>query len=277
MILVDNNIGGVIRLNVSEEYKKEIKKNIRAKTLIEVKLALVNNKLISENTTVDNGKVYYSGQKYYNSEKPKKAYATLEKDYWFLDGTKSNIPKNNYDTQPLIYINLTNENCEFEKTSKPIITITATDTSQTYSLLGLGFIFDEIDGDYATDITVERYANGNLLGTHHLTNNSVVCDSEFSLEDFHQLKIYFNKLNKAYRRLRLTELTLGLLVKFSENEILETNHKKEIDPLMRELTVNTFEFKVDNYSRQYNTDNPTTINKYMQDFQEIYVTYYQEL
>lgn len=205
------------------------------------------------------------------------AYATLEKDYWFLDGSKVNIPENEYSVQPLIYENLTDENCIFKETLRPIITITATDTTETYSLMGIGFLFDEIDGDYATDITIERYANGVLLGTHQIINNSIDYVSEFKLEDFHQLKIYFNKLNKPYRRLRLTELTLGLLVKYTENEVIETRHQKEVDPLTREMMVNSFEFTIDNYSKQYNTDNPSTINKFLQDFQEITVKYFQEL
>lgn len=254
-----------------------MQKDIRGRTLIEIQMSLINNKLTSENTTEDTGKVYYSKQNYSDKSKPHTAYATLEKDYWFLDGTKENIPDSNYAVQPLIYEYLTNENCEFGEDAKPTITITATDTSQTYSLIGIAFNFDEIDGDYATDITIERYANGVLIGTHNISNNLIKYESEFSLEDFHQLKIYFNKMNKPYRRLRLTEMTLGLLVEYTENDVIETIHNKEVDPLSRELIQNSFEFTVDNYSGQYNADNPTTTNKFLQDFQEISVKYFQEL
>ena len=263
--------------NVSEEFKNELNKTIRNRTFVEVKFQMIDNKLTSECTTADNGHLYYSGTKYLEQSPSSVEYATLEGDYWLLDGSKTNLPSSGYAQQPIILSPLSDENGNFVGT-KPTIIITATDLSQLYSLIGITMQFDKQQNDYATNFTIERYNNGTLVGTTTCTNDSTFFMSNvIDLDNFTQLKIIFNSINKPYRRVRISNIALGTEVKFSENEIISMSQKKSTDVLSRELMQNSFEVTIDNYEGQYNADNPTTLNRYLQDYQKISVDYYQEM
>lgn len=263
--------------DVSTEFKNELNKTIRNRTFVEVKFQMVDNKLTSECTTTDNGHAYYSGNKYLEQSPTTVEYATLEEDYWLLDGSKTNLPSSNYAQQPIILSPLSDENGNFVGT-KPTITITATDLSQLYSLIGITIEFDKKQNDYATNFTIERYNNGTRVGITTCTNDSSsFVNQVVDLEDFTQLKIIFNSINKPYRRVRISNIVLGTEVKFTENDIISITHKKETDVLSREIMQNSFEVTIDNYNGQYNADNPTTLNKYLQDYQKISVDYFQEM
>lgn len=263
--------------DVSTEFKNELNKTIRNRTFVEVKFQMIDNKLTSECTTVDNGHVYYSGNKYLEQTPSTIEYATLEEDYWLLDGSKTNLPSSNYGQQPIILSALSDANGNYTGT-KPCITITATDLSQLYSLIGITINFDEKQNDFATNFTIQRYNNGTLVGSTTCTNDSPSFISQvIDLEDFTELKIIFNSINKPYRRVRISNIVLGTEVKFTENDIISMSHKKETDVLSREIMQNSFEVTIDNYSGQYNADNPTTLNRYLQDYQKISVDYYQEM
>lgn len=170
---------------------------------------------------------------------------------------------------------MTNENGIFD--TPPYITISAINQAITYDLIGLSFIFDKLDNDYASEIVIERYASGSLIGTDTLTNTKVNFAGEVNLIGFHELKIYFTKMNKPYRRLRLTKLILGLSMLYTSDDIIEANYSKSVDPLSREASNTMFEFKIDNFDTKYNGDNPSTLNRYLQDMQEINVNFYHEI
>ena len=224
----------------------------------------------------DNGRVYYSGNDYYGDDGLcKTEYATLEQDYWLLDGKKKLLPQSSYAQQPLISNKMTNASKTF--TTQPKITIDAESSGLEYNLLGINIIFDTLENDYATEFDVKCYLDGTLKKTINWENSVADCDMTEGTENIDKIEIIFKKMNKPNRRLRITRIFLGLLVRYTNQDIIETTQKWEIDLLSREITDNSFKIKVDNSTSKYNADNPEGISQYIQEQQPVEINYYYEL
>lgn len=230
---------------------------------------------VKASTLEDNGRVYYSGNDYYGANgKPNIAYSTLEEDYWLLDGNKKLLPESDFAVQPLISNVMTNSNCEFD--TKPKITITANTTDIEYNLIGFNVIFDELDFDFCSEFTVNAYMNDVLVDTDTYINNKVKCTYDRGFDGFNKLEIVFNKMNKPYRRLRFTKISMGLEQIYTPNEIIETKQKWTLDVLSREISDTDFQITVDNSDNKYDADNPKGIAQYYQEKQPVQVTYQYE-
>lgn len=242
---------------------------------MEINMKVESLKFKEESTTEDNGRVYYSGNDYYGQQaSPTVSYATLEKDYWLLDGKKTLLPQNNFAIQPLISDSMTDENGLF--VVQPSITISATGSGLTYDLIGLTFTFDELDKDYPTEIHVDRYLNDSLLGTQIYTNEKVFTILDEGISGFNKVVIRFVKMNKPYRRLRITKMMLGIMQQYTDENLIECKQTWLVDLLSREITDATFKMTIDNRSLNYNADNPNSINRYFQERQPLEIKYFYE-
>lgn len=252
------------------------KNQLRGHSKVEINMKVESLAFKKDSEITDSGRTYYSGNEYYGTLNPPKiAYATLEKNYWNLDGSKKLLPQNNFETQPIIFNDISNENCEFE--NEMSITISAIGTGLEYNIIGIKFVFDEIDKDFATKFKVECYKNDELIKTVNWENDSVECKFTDGLDGFNKLKIVFLKMNKPNRRLRITEMFLGLEHRYTNKEIIQCKQKWTLDILSREITDSTFDFTIDNSDLNYNVDNPNSINKYFQEKQILQVKYYYEI
>lgn len=253
------------------------KNQLRGHSRIEVNLKIESLKFKEDSTIEDNGRVYYSGNDYYGiNGEPLVAYATLEKDYWLLDGNKTLLPEGNFALQPLISESMSNLECEFEN-ELPTLTISAENSGLEYNIIGLKFKFDSIDGDYPIEFDIECYLNGTLINTINWINNEVECNMVSGIDNVDMIKIKFKKMNKPQRRLRIESLFLGLEQKYTNKDIIETSHKWEIDLLSREITNTNFKITIDNRDSKYNADNPNSINRYFQETQPLEIKYYYEV
>ena len=261
---------------MSADYLVATKNQLRGHSKLEVNMKIESLDFKNDSTIEDNGRVYYSGNDYYgNNGEPTTAYATLEKDYWMLDGRKKLLPENNFALQPLISNVMCNLENEFEDTI-PTITISAEDSKLQYNIIGFKIVFDTLDNDYASEFDIECYLDGQLTKTIKWVNSSVECDMTAGMTNIDKIKIKFLKMNKPQRRLRIESIFLGLTRKYTNKDIIEASHKWEVDLLSREISDTTFKITVDNRNAKYNADNPSGINVYFQENQPIEIKYYYE-
>lgn len=252
------------------------KNQLRGHSKLEINMKIESLDFRKDSSISDNGRVYYSGNDYYGeNEEPQIAYATLEKNYWLLDGNKKLLPENNFALQPLISEVMSDSNGVFA--INPTITISAEASGLEYNLIGLKFVFDTIDNDYPIEFDVECYLNNTLIRTITWENSEVECDMTDGIDNVDMIKIVFKKMNKPNRRLRLTKMFLGLHQQYTNKDIIEASHKWTIDLLSREITDINFKFTVDNRTARYNADNPNSINRYFQEQQLLEIKYYYEI
>lgn len=185
-------------------------------------------------------------------------YATLEKNYFSLDGTKKLIDfddtvsgvglwsKSMSDGQGLF-------------SSPPTLMI---NFSSPHSSNGLTFKFSE--DNYCNDLTIKYYNGEELLQIVDFMPDSSTFFCSNIVQNYTRLIIIFNKTNNPYRYLKLINITYGQNKVFEPEEIMSANVLEEIDPLSSELTINTLEFSIYSKDESLNMLNPKGIYKLLQ-------------
>jgi hypothetical protein len=168
-------------------------------------------------------------------------YATLEPDFWLLDG--------NYKIKPstavrvgLMTTDMSSDNVigggDFDP--GPILTITFGSVHSTTN--GLTLYFSEYTNDWCTFITVAFYDAANaLIRTDNYTPTSAEFSTNQAVSDFKKITIKFVVTNGLYRYARLTGIDFDDLVTWSGSEIKAARVVESINPLSVELPMNTMD------------------------------------
>jgi hypothetical protein len=196
-------------------------------------------------------------------------YATLENDYWLLDGSFSLPPKNTETTYEAGWWSSALSGVDGTFSTPQVVTVTFT---KDHSSIGLTITFDTLTNEYAKDFTIQIYDSSDvLMYTDAVTNNTL---SQYTIEhnttNYRKVIITITKWVTAYRRARITEIDFGIVEEYTGNELTKVDVLEEIDTMNNVVTSNELRFTIDNQDLRFNILNPTGIYPYLQRKQKIH-------
>lgn len=168
----------------------------------------------------------------FKSERQVPKYATLEKNFWLLDGSFENFPDM---PTGLGYISkiTSDENGNF---ADEIIITRIYDAN--YTAPGLMIEFDSNTNNYAKSMNVKWYRNETLLSeedyivdsANYFCNNEVVA--------FNKVVITITSTNNPYRFLKIFNISDGIIRRFYQDELENVDIIEEVSPKNESLSIN---------------------------------------
>ena len=176
-------------------------------------------------------------------------YATLEKNYFALDGSFENMPTN---VGNVGYWSLTASDSNKEFTTPLTLTISFT---KNHSSIGLTLRFSQYS--FCTHLKISYYDSSNALITEqefYPDNYEYFCEDE--AVNYRKIIITFYETNEANRYIKLYKILYGRTVIFEGDNLISANIIEELDPLSDELSINTLDFVCFANDDSFNILNP---------------------
>lgn len=109
---------------------------------------------------------------------------------------------------------------------------------------------------YACDFTIAD-KNGRIL-LSVTDNNQQTYMNEFVYNFDTVLYLHITKILKPYYRFRLSNVKLGLLLRFSSDKIMSMSYKEQLQLISTELYTADLSVTIDNHNGEYDIENPTS-------------------
>ncbi|MEG0473155.1 MAG: hypothetical protein RR588_12550 [Solibacillus sp.] len=260
----------------SGAYQNEMNKLWRGQSFMRITFGLIDLDAAETSNFIDSGHMYFSStdELVRNDKIPRATYATFEKGRMKLDGSAELLIASGEYPIKQGYVSdvLSDENCIF--TQKPYIDVTFT---KKHSTEALSFVFDKTTGDYPAEFEVQMYRGDSLVKTVVSNPNNAIWVVRSEFHEFDRLLLVFNKTVRPYNRVRLQNIVFGIGIMFENLDISDATQTMDIDPVMRRLPTNTFDFSIINKDWAYNPDNPSGVWEDIEDESPIKVEYGREI
>lgn len=243
----------------SEEYKKEIQNGKRERGYIKAYIGVINSEAQKRATVDDkrNSFEYYSDlEKPFDGFEPETIYATQEEGFSKVDGSMYFLPSS---PQNVLFNNGI-------VTKQLLGTVYVVFNFSGLDIKGLTIDWGEY---YPVDFTIE-----NDERTHEFTGNTKRfwrTEEVFNGTSF--LKITPTKMVNGQGRLRILKFTCGIANTFSNAQVMGYTFKDYVSPISESLPSQDMTLTVDNYNQYYSADNPDSAIAYMEQGQEIEVSF----
>lgn len=200
------------------------------------------------------------------------AYASLDHGIWGLDGTYSYLD-GSPDNPGYIDSNYSNENCTFEVSPNPTITI---DFSKKHDVLipGITITWSETYQCWATSFRVTSYNSNNVIDSITVTGNTdVVTRVWFDLVNYTKITVEILEWSHPYHRVRCENILLGIESVYLKSDLMSFEHTQSVDLLSAVLPDSSVKFSLRNDDDRWNPNNPTGSERYLLEQQEVRVRY----
>ena len=193
-------------------------------------------------------------------------YASMECDYWRLDGTFILPKKNDTVSQNGWWSErISNEDGVFA--DSPQLTFTWQSNRKS---VGFTICFDDKAEEYPTLFKVYAYDyTGFLIGETTVHNNSVRCFVDLPVDGYRTLVFEFLETAKPVRRVRVAEVLFGAVWQFDRENIVSASLETAFSATSENLPVSEFNIIIDNSAKEWNMANPAGIYAYLQQQQPI--------
>lgn len=196
--------------------------------------------------------------------------ATLEKDYWKLDGSYEPFPDSPQNTSWGIWSNsMSDENGNFSV--PPVIELSFQNVHKT---AGLTFEFCPYGNNYCNHMLIQWYLDDAVIKEAEFYPASWRCEYRCAIEKYNKLIITFYSTNEPYRYLKVQNIQHGINEYFSEDEIETASVLEEVDISALELSVNTLEFRLRTANDDFDIFNPKGLYNLLQKKQQLCVEGY---
>lgn len=196
--------------------------------------------------------------------------ATLEKDYWKLDGSYEPFPDSPQNTSWGIWSNsMSDENGIFSV--PPVIELSFQNVHKT---AGLTFEFCPYGNNYCNHMLIQWYLDDAVIKEAEFYPAAWRCEYRCTVEKYNKLIITFYSTNKPYRYLKVQNIQHGINEYFSEDEIETASVLEEVDISALELSVNTLEFRLRTANDDFDIFNPKGLYNLLQKKQQLCVEGY---
>lgn len=199
---------------------------------------------------------------------PTKDYMTQEWNTFPLNQTKTVLDRTDIQQNQFCPELLSGVDSTFSGTT-PAFQIVF---SEPRDMLGLTFIFDPLSFTYGSSVTVKGYSNDTLISeeTTYPTSYTHVTGS---LDGVDKITVEIGGTNLPYARLRLAQVYFGIIDIHTEQNTSEITQEFKISPINNELYQATVSYKMDNFNKIYDIDNPQGIYEYITDQQPLKIEY----
>lgn len=193
-------------------------------------------------------------------------YASLEKDYFKLDGSFELFPDDlKPGTAGLWLSGISNESGSIQAKRLNI------QFSKTHSSAGLTITFIE---DYPEFMRVAWIdASGEILTDRIFFPDALTYLCECPIDGYQQIVIIFSHTTKPYRRIKIANIEFGLNKVFSGEDISVAKIVEECDPLSSQLAIGKLDFTLLSESKDFDIYNPQGLYKMFRTAQPVVVSY----
>ena len=162
----------------------------------------IHNDFIPEHTTTSNGTTYYSDVSNIDDNKAKKAFATLENNFFKMNGTMFFVPRTGIADTGYVSAQISGEDCTFSQ--NPIIT---RELEAKYQCYGIKIQFN---GAVPAEFVIRTYSDDALVDTFTVNSGiSEMYETDHHFEDFDKMEIEFIKTQIPYNRIHIDYIQFG--------------------------------------------------------------------
>lgn len=195
-------------------------------------------------------------------------YATMETNYWKMDGTFAYTPK---VTDVGYQVGWWSNNLSLADntyTSNPVITVQFT---SDHSSIGLTINFDDETGECASDFTIDVYNSSNsIIYTTNVTGNTLSkYILEHNLSNYRKIIVTITKWSNPYRRVRMSEISFGIVEVYDDNTLINMSVLEDLSTISANITSNELKFTIENQDKRFNILNPSGVYPYLQRKQKL--------
>lgn len=195
-------------------------------------------------------------------------YATLEDNYWKLDGSYSLPPKSTEIGYQVGWWSNTMCGSDGVFDTPQVVTITFTGDHDS---IGLSIFFDVLTDEYAKDFVITVYDSADaVIHTETVTNNTLAkYILSQNLPDYRKIILTITKWAVGYRRARVNEISFGIVEEYTGNELISVNVMEDISTTSDTTSTDELTFTLDNSDKTFNILNPSGVYNYLQRKQKI--------
>lgn len=258
---------------VSQAWKDAQRQTLVPESFIEIGFSVTDPEAAADAQASDNGHdVISNAQEIVDDvENDPVRYGFLELNMWALDGTCEVLPNAApYGRNGFVGSQLCNENCEFP--SLPTITISF---SKTYTsvLPGLTITWGTAYNEWASRFRVTVYNGSTVVSQNVAENDSVTTVWARNITTFSKIVVEVLAWSLPFRRARIDKLRLGVEKTYYKRDIMSFQHTMRVNPLSAELPKSEIKFTVKNLNGEYDPYNPSGVEQYMMERQQLSVRY----
>lgn len=249
--------------NVSAAYKKAMRQPFRNRGYITARIGIISS--VAQDNVVakdsDNDFAYYSNNtEVFKENSVSQIYASMEQDFSKVDGTMYFLPEEGkgfgYYNNGLVTNNL-------------LSPVYISFDGNIADIKGLTIDFGEY---YPTSLTVE---SDNGIRTYENFGKIFVTEDTFDAVTF--LTITPLSMVNGQGRMRILQFTCGISNTFSNKQVKSFTYKDYVSSICESLPSQDMTLTVDNQNLYYNPDNPESAVAYMEQGQEMKVSFGYDL
>lgn len=250
-------------IDVSQEYLDEIYDD-NTRTVCTVSYGAFDMTAKGKASVASNGKQSFSSEaETLDSIIETQKYATLEKDYWLLDGNILNFPVDTFNKIWGYWSNALS-NSEGKFSTNPTLTYT---WSENHSSIGIRISAMET----IKEMKLYWYDSSNTLISEYTFTNSDESKIDFDIENqvanYQKLVVEFVEI-LPYHYVKIQEIFFGIEVALA-NEIIEITVSEGLDEKQQTLPSNEAIIKLNNIDNTFNKYNPNGMLQFLQEGQRL--------
>ena len=253
---------------VSNKLKEVMSQNIRPASRFQASLEMIDRSIESDATVTTSDTMPFSTgvfDKVHEGD-----YVAFEEDFFRVGSGQRILPDNNYIKNGYVSSVMCDENGIFQEI--PIIEFSFA-IPRSFIAMTYEFAYD-----YPTQIRVTYYLDGMQRGQFVSIPTGVdFIDAEHHIYECDRITFEFLGMSEPNRRLRIARMLFGYEKKFETRDVLSVNHTLSIDPISSSLPYEKLTLTVDNFSKDFNPDNPQGIWVHFTNGQPLSIRYGMEI
>lgn len=197
---------------------------------------------------------------------PPKA-ATLEQNYWKLDGSFDVFPQNPYNTTWGYW------NTSQSGSSSPYAFSTVPYLEINFNGLhesgGITFEFNPYDNSYCSYLRIQWFKDDTVLADEEFNPDNWRYTCSKKVTGYNRIRIDFYRMNKAYRYLKIQNIAYGENIFFPDKDLISASLLEETDLTSAQLSINTLDFTVYSSDKKFSIWNPDEVYDLLQKKQQL--------
>lgn len=258
---------------VSNEWVAAHEKTLLPESFIEIAYAVTDPALQEGATVTATSEEYFSDPSELTdgTDKQSEKYGSLEHGLWGLDGTYS------YFTDEVVdpgYVSDVVSGADGSFTDAiPLISINFA-TIRQEAIPGLTITWSDAYNEWAVDYRVTAYSGSKQIAQTTVTGNANVVSVMFlNMSGYSRVTIEILKWSHPNHRARCIKVFMGGRTIYTKDDLMSYTHSQSADLLSAALPKNEISFNLRNEDNRWNPDNPTGVEQYLLERQEIRVRY----
>ncbi|MFI3228349.1 MAG: hypothetical protein R3Y09_13240 [Clostridia bacterium] len=249
--------------NMSTEYNEQMKAPLRNESYFRLLFNITDPKANSTSSFYNENQMDYSTVEHLTDRTMSVIdyYGKIYDNGIPLDNSVLVPPITDFNYQGYVSKEMSKEDGTFDECPTLIVKFT-----DYIALLGMSITFDNILDNYPTEITINSYADGDLVSSTKTTvdkANFVVEQTIPEIGVTDEFHLIFDKTNVPFRDVRISSLSFGITKEFDNDNVKSFDFNRKVDLINSSIPVESFKFTFLDPEREYNPENPQGVWNYL--------------